>query len=89
MTARRKCDCECGRDAVVQFRKFNLCELCAEEILGSNGPFPRPRVQDLVYVPDCDDCGERSGAIMYNQRRYCADCFELLQQLEFPGDEEL
>ena len=88
MNEPKKCDGACGRDAVTRFGKFDLCEQCAEE-LDSNGPFPKPAAQDLIDLPDCEDCGERPGTIKYKQKLYCSRCFEWLRELEFPGDVEL
>jgi hypothetical protein len=89
MTEHKKCDCACGRDAVTKFGRLNLCEECAGEILDSNGPFPKPRLRDLIDAPDCVECGERAGVTKYNKKWYCRDCFDFLRELEFPGDEEL
>jgi hypothetical protein len=53
MTEQVACNftCTCGRNAVMQVGKLNLCEECAKANLEGDGPAPRPRFQDVV-TPD-------------------------------------
>jgi hypothetical protein len=85
----KKCDFQCGRDAVMQFRRFHFCELCAEEILGSTGPFPRLGLEDVNTLPDCHQCGERAGVMKHQDQWYCAGCYKMLSDLETQDPEKL
>lgn len=48
MTEQLKCDLGCGRNAIVQVAKRNLCEQCAVESSDADGPGPRLRLEDVV-----------------------------------------
>jgi hypothetical protein len=48
MTEKMKCDSMCGRDAVMQIGKLNLCDECADEKLEGDGWAPQLRLEDVV-----------------------------------------
>jgi len=50
MTEKKKCDFLCGRDAVMQIRRLNLCEECADENLGEEEPEPRLTFEDVITL---------------------------------------
>jgi hypothetical protein len=85
----KECDSKCGRDAVLKFHEYNFCEQCAEEILGSNGPYPRPRMEDVIALPDCHQCGERPGMKKHQNWWYCNVCFNMIPEWEIQDGEEL
>ena len=50
MTEQIKCDFTCGRQAVVQIGKINLCHECAEEKLEGDSRASQQRFEDLISL---------------------------------------